>query len=57
MKIQMIATEICIEADFQINIIPINPTLVSMIIGATIIIVIVIIAAYWYLRRVPRTPA
>ncbi len=42
---------------FQINIIPINPTITGMIIGATIVIVLVLIAAYWYLRRPPRTPA
>ncbi|MFX0170140.1 MAG: hypothetical protein ACFE89_12410, partial [Candidatus Hodarchaeota archaeon] len=38
---------------FPVNILPINPTLIGIIIGASLIITVVIIVAYWYLRRPP----
>ncbi|MDO8055799.1 MAG: sialidase family protein [Candidatus Hermodarchaeota archaeon] len=36
---------------FGANIMPINPMLVGMLIGAAIIVVGVIVVAYWYIRR------
>ena len=36
---------------FETNIMPINPTLVGMLIGAAIIVIGVVVVAYWYLRR------